>query len=92
MTVPTTGTVCRSIIGATETDLRSIKVPTVVIPGNDRTHGIATGKLAASLIPKSELHLIWEKDEDLDLAPAEGWDPKTDEMTGYFVGMMRRAA
>jgi pimeloyl-ACP methyl ester carboxylesterase len=80
------------IIGASEADLRSIKVPTVVIPGNDRTHGTATGKLAASLIPKSELRLIWEKDEDSDLTPAEDWDPKTQEMAGYFVGLMKRAA
>jgi pimeloyl-ACP methyl ester carboxylesterase len=79
------------IIGASEADLRSLKVPTVVIPGNDRTHGTATGKLAASLIPKAELHLIWEKDEDSDLTPAEDWDPKNEEMTGYFVGMMKRA-
>jgi hypothetical protein len=80
------------IIGASEADLHSIEVPTVVIPGNDRTHGMATGKLAASLIPKAELHLIWEKDEDSDLTPAEDWDPKTDEMVGYFVGLMKRAA
>lgn len=80
------------IIGASEADLKSIKVPAVVIPGNDRTHGMATGKLAASLIPKAELHLIWEKDEDTDLSPAEDWEPKNEEMAGYFVGMMKRAS
>lgn len=79
------------IIGASEADLRSLKMPAVVIPGNDRTHGMATGKLAASLIPQAELRLIWEKDEDTDLAPAEDWDPKNEEMTGYFVAMMKRA-
>jgi len=78
------------IIGATEADLNSIKVPTVVIPGNDRTHGTATGKLAAKLIPKSELHIIWDKDLDVDLGPAEDWEPKNPEMAGYFVDMMRR--
>lgn len=80
------------IIGASEADLRSITVPAVVIPGNDRTHGTATGKLAASLIPKAELHLVWERDEDSDLTPAEDWDPKNEEMAGYFVAMMKRAA
>ena len=78
------------IIGATEADLRSIKVPTVIIPGNDRTHGTATGKTAARLIPNSELRIIWDRDLDLDLAPHEDWDPKNEEMAGYFVGMMKR--
>jgi pimeloyl-ACP methyl ester carboxylesterase len=78
------------IIGATEADLKSIKVPTVVIPGNDRTHGTATGRLAAKLIPKSELHVIWEKDLDVDLGAMEDWEPKNPEMTDYFVSMMKR--
>src|SRR5579862_126803 len=78
------------IIGATEADLRSLKVPTVVIPGNDRTHGTETGRIAARLIPKSELHIIWEKDLDADLGPAEEWEPKNPEMAGYFVDMMKR--
>jgi pimeloyl-ACP methyl ester carboxylesterase len=80
------------IIGASKADLNSLKMPTVVIPGNDRTHGTATGKLCASLIPNAELRQIWEKDEDSDLTPAEDWDPKNAEMTGYFVAMMKRAA
>lgn len=79
------------IIGASEADLKSITVPTVVIPGNDRTHGTETGRLAAKLIPKSELHVIWEKDLDADLGPAEDWEPKNAEMAGYFVDMMKRA-
>lgn len=78
------------IIGATEADLKSIKVPTVVIPGNDRTHGTETGRLAAKLIPKSELHIIWEKDLDVDLGAMEDWEPKNPEMTDYFVSMMKR--
>lgn len=78
------------IIGASEADLKSIKVPTVVIPGNDRTHGTETGKLAAKLIPKSELHIIWEKDLDVDLGAMEDWEPKNPEMAGYFVDMMKR--
>jgi pimeloyl-ACP methyl ester carboxylesterase len=80
------------VIGATKADLNSLKMPAVVIPGNDRTHGTATGKLCASLIPNAELRQIWEKDEDSDLTPAEDWDPKNGEMTGYFVAMMKRVA
>lgn len=78
------------IIGASEADLKSIKVPTVVIPGNDRTHGSETGKTAARLIPNAELHIIWPKDLDVDLSPHEDWDVKNPEMAGYFVAMMKR--
>lgn len=78
------------IIGATEADLKSIKVPTVIIPGNDRTHGTETGRIAAKLVPKSELHIIWEKDLDVDLGAMEDWEPKNPEIAGYFVGMMKR--
>jgi pimeloyl-ACP methyl ester carboxylesterase len=79
------------IIGASEADLNSIKVPTVVIPGNDRTHGSETGRTAARLIPNAELHIIWPKDLDVDLSPHEDWDVKNAEMAGYFVAMMKRA-
>ncbi len=78
------------IIGASEADLHSIKVPAVVIPGNDRTHGTETGKTAARLIPNAELHIIWPKDLDIELSPAEDWDVKNPEMAGYFVAMMKR--
>ena len=63
------------------------------VPGQRaiRTHGTETGRLAAKLIPKSELHIIWEKDLDADLGPAEDWEPKNAEMAGYFVDMMKRA-
>ena len=79
------------VIGASEADLRSIKVPAVVIPGNDRTHGMATGEAAARLMPHAELRKIWPGDLDTDLSPAEDWDPKNEEMTGYFVTMMQHA-
>jgi len=44
------------IVGATETQLRAIKVPACVIAGNDVIHTPATARKAASLIPNSELH------------------------------------
>jgi len=44
------------IVGATEAQLRAIKVPACVIAGNDVIHTPATARKAASLIPNSELH------------------------------------
>jgi pimeloyl-ACP methyl ester carboxylesterase len=44
------------LTGVSEAELRSIKVPTVVIPGNDKTHASANGRTAARLIPGAQLH------------------------------------
>src|ERR1700687_5042310 len=44
------------IVGATEANLRAIKVPACLIAGNDVIHTPATACKAATLIPNSELH------------------------------------
>ncbi len=81
------------IIGASEADLKSIKVPTVVIPGNDRTHGTETGSSAAQPHPEMpSCATFGRRIDDSDLGPAEDWEPKNAEMTGYFVAMMKRAS
>ena len=51
------------VIGASEKDLGSIKVPTIIVPGNDKTHGHAVGEAAHRMIPGSEL---------VDLFPGTG--------------------
>ena len=43
------------LIGTSEADLRSISVPTCIIPGNDLTHDSATGETAARLMPDCEV-------------------------------------
>jgi pimeloyl-ACP methyl ester carboxylesterase len=75
------------VIGATEADLRSIPVPACVVPGNDRTHGRATGETAAALIPNSELHVIAAEDEDVDVAD---WDARDGELATIFVNFLQR--
>ncbi len=44
------------VIGTSEKDLNSIRVPTCIIPGNDRTHNHAIAETAHRMIPASELH------------------------------------
>jgi pimeloyl-ACP methyl ester carboxylesterase len=44
------------IIGASEKDLNSIKVPTCIIPGNDKTHNHAIAETAHRMIAGSELY------------------------------------
>jgi pimeloyl-ACP methyl ester carboxylesterase len=81
------------VIGATEEQLRSIAVPSVVVPGNDRTHGRATGENAARLIPGSELYILFPEQLDVDLA-VEAWDDKDKqvELGEVFIKFLDRVS
>jgi pimeloyl-ACP methyl ester carboxylesterase len=78
------------MIGATEQDLRSIRVPTLVVPGNDRTHGRASGERVGRIIPGAELHILLPVDKDVDLAH-EDWEEKEGELAALMIDFMRRA-
>jgi pimeloyl-ACP methyl ester carboxylesterase len=63
------------VIGATEADLRAIRVPACIIAGNDRIHIPSTARKVAGLIPLAEFHDdVVEKRPDDNLKPE--WDPK----------------
>jgi len=81
-----------AVMGVTETQLRSIKVPTVVIPGNDQTHSSASGRTAARLIPGAVLHELPITDQEVALIPFEEWAPYEDEIAATFVDFMRGVA
>jgi pimeloyl-ACP methyl ester carboxylesterase len=78
------------IIGASERDLNSIKVPTCIIPGNDKTHSHAIAAAAHRMIAGSELYDLFPGDIDIDLVPAEDWAPKEPEMAKIFVDFLAR--
>jgi pimeloyl-ACP methyl ester carboxylesterase len=63
------------MLGASEKSLRAIDFPVCVIPGNDNTHAIASGKLVHSLIPGAELHELRKDQIDVDLLSMEEWVP-----------------
>lgn len=79
------------VFGITDDELRSISVPTVVIPGNDLTHSSVNGVLVASLIPGSRLHQLPITDQDIPLIPYPEWEPYEDEIARVFVELMRSA-
>jgi pimeloyl-ACP methyl ester carboxylesterase len=79
------------IIGASEQDLNSIKVPTCIIPGNDKTHNHAVAETAHRMIRGSELFDLFPGDLDVDLVPTEDWEPKEAEMAAVFVDFLKRA-
>jgi pimeloyl-ACP methyl ester carboxylesterase len=61
--------------GVTEAQLASIRVPTVVIPGNDKTHSMACGRAIRKLIPGSRLVELPLEDRDVPLIPFPDWAP-----------------
>ncbi len=80
------------VIGASEEDLRSIAVPTIIVPGCDRIHGIETGRNAHLLIPGAELYEMFTEQVDVDLYPLEEWDAREGELAGAFIDFLERAA
>lgn len=79
------------VIGASEDALRSIKMPTCVVPGNDWTHPRRVGENASRLLPNSELHILMPQDVEVDLS-TEGWDEKRGELASIFLDFLKRAA
>ena len=78
------------VMGVTEAELRSIAIPSVVIPGNDQTHSSKSGQLAASLIPGSVLHQLPIADQEVPLIAYPEWEPYEAEIARVFVDLMRR--
>ena len=80
-----------SVMGVTDQQLGSIKAPTVIIPGNDKTHAAESGIAAHRLIPGSELHELPVTHQDVPLIPFEEWAMHEEEITDVFVDFMQRA-
>ncbi len=80
------------VIGASEQDLKSLKVPACIVPGNDNTHGRQTGENLGRLTQKSEVHVLFPKHYDEPLSPREEWDEKAGEMAALFADFMKRVS
>ena len=78
------------VIGATETELKTIKVPACIVPGNDLTHGRQTGENLGNLLQNSEVHVLFPKHYDEALGPREEWDEKAGEMAALFDDFLKR--
>lgn len=77
------------LIGATETDLRGLQKPALVIPGNDNSHPRQIGERVAALLPMADLQRLSLPDRDVDVSPESEWDDCEDELLGLlqaFVG------
>ena len=79
------------VFGMTDADLAAIKVPTVVIPGNDQTHASVNGRIAAAKIPGAVLHQLPIKDQEVPLINYTEWAPYEDEIARTFLETMKKA-
>ena len=75
--------------GVTEAQLASIAVPTVVIPGNDRTHSMAAGRAIQRLIPGSRLVELPLQDQDAALIPFSDWAPHEEAIARACAGLVK---
>ena len=80
------------VMGVTEDELRSIKVPTLVVPGNDKTHSSASGLTAHRLIPGARLHRLPIEDQDVPLIPFPDWAPYEDEIADAIATFIAQAS
>lgn len=78
------------VMGVTEEQLGSLKMPTIVIPGNDNTHSSESGRTAHRMIPGAEIHDLGLEDEDVPLIPYPDWAPYEPEITDVLTGFMAR--
>ncbi|MFL6800137.1 MAG: alpha/beta fold hydrolase [Xanthobacteraceae bacterium] len=78
------------VIGASEAELKSIRVPTIIVPGNDKTHSHVVGETAHRMISGSEVADLFPGDLDVDLVPPEEWTRKDAEMAAVFADFLKR--
>ena len=76
------------VFGVTEAELNSMKMPVIIIPGNDKIHDSRAGRIVNEMIPGSKLHQLPIEDQDLDLVPFEEWTPHEPEITSVFTEFM----
>ena len=80
------------VMGVTEQELRALEVPTIVIPGNDKTHASASGLVAHRMIPGSQLHRLPIEDQDVPLIPFPEWAPYEGEIADAFAAFIAQAS
>jgi hypothetical protein len=78
------------VMGVTEDELRSIKVPTIIIPGNDKVHSSQSGMIAHHWISGSTLHRLPLADQDVPLIPFGQWAPYEAEIARAFTAYLVR--
>jgi len=77
------------VIGVSEADLRSIAVPTCIVPGNDNTHPPVVAETAHEFIADSEIHPLMDEVLNVDTTPFEDWDAKEADLAAIFLNFLQ---
>ena len=80
----------KPVIGATEAELKALKAPACIVPGNDLSHLKSAAENLARLMPDAEVHPLITKHYDLDIAPREEWDAREADLAAIFLDYMKR--
>lgn len=80
------------VFGVTEAELNSIKLPAIVIPGNDKIHDSRSGRAVHTMIPGSEIHVLPMEDQDVPVVPFEDWGAHEPEIAKVLADFMARQA
>lgn len=80
----------KPVIGASEAELRSIRIPACIVPGNDMIHSRSVGENLSRLMPDCELHILMPGQLEIDMGPNEEWIAKQDELAALFGDFLRR--
>lgn len=81
----------KPVIGATEADIRSIRAPACIVPGNDLSHLRSAAENLGRLMPDAEVHPLITRHYDLDVAPRAEWDAREADLAAIFLDFMKRA-
>ena len=80
----------KPVLGMEDEVMRAIRVPTIVVPGNDRTHASVNGHAAHALIPNSILYELPIQDQDVPLLPFSDWAPHEVTLAQVFAHFMNQ--
>lgn len=79
----------KPVLGMEDDVLRAIRVPTIIVPGNDNTHASANGIATANLIPNSVLYKLPIEDQDIALLPFSDWEPHEETLAIVLTEFMK---
>jgi pimeloyl-ACP methyl ester carboxylesterase len=80
----------KPVLGMEDDVMRAIRVPTIVVPGNDKTHASVNGHAAHALIPGSILYELPIQDQDVPLLPFSDWAPHEETLARVFADFMHQ--